>query len=237
MASNHFNIKLDSFMISIDSSLSNIEKTLRRIKKYDNLLEELNTSSSTKRGLNLDKFRNLSIDCNVLAPSPNYNMVCFVCRKNCYVHLNSQFKEENCRSCHHQTEQHAILQQHFEKTKYIIKALPRDLEGVEENQSDFVQSSIKDFVSKKKRSCVQFIDDEKERLLSSLRNLEKSSETGDNFFKIIKESLIDTRNIIFKTSTINNETSSLNLVNEEKEGSKEANRIVLEIVEGLIQGL
>ena len=142
MARNHFNIKLDSFMISIDSSLSNIEKTLRRIKKYDHLLEEQNVSSSTKSGINLNKFRNLSIDCNVLATSPNYNMVCFVCRKNCYEHLNSQFKEEICRSCHHQTEQHAILQQYFKKAKFPLKALPSDLEDVEENQNDFVFSSM-----------------------------------------------------------------------------------------------
>jgi hypothetical protein len=234
MAINRFNNKLDSFMINIDSVFSNIEKSLRKIKKYDNLLEEINTSSSTNRGLDLDKFRNLSIDCNVLANSPNYNMVCFVCRKNCYENLNIQYKQEICRSCEHKTDQHSILQKHFEKKIKIFKALPRDLE---ENQSDFVHISIKEFVSKKKSSYMQFIDDEKERLLSSLRSLEKSTETGENFFKIIKESLIDAKNVILKTFTINNETSPSNLVNEEKESSKEANKIVLEIVESLIQGM
>ena len=233
---NYYSTRLCSCMISIDFRLLILENNFRKIKKYDHLLNELNNSSLNKSELNLNKFKDHSIDCNALSKSSDYNNICFVCRNNC----SETTKEGNCRTCEHKKDQHALLQQKFKFKTLSVKAMPRDLEDGLDTQSHIAHSSIKEFLLNKKEACEQLIDEEKNNLSSSLKELEKTSEVED-FFKVIKQSLIEPRNELLERRrlalTQNDQTSFLNLTNEEIECSKKANRIVLDIIEILIQGL
>jgi hypothetical protein len=238
MTVNYNSRKFESCMISIDNTLFILEKTYRKIKTYDHLLDELNISSSNIDGLHFNKFRNISIYCNELTYSLDYSSVCFVCRKNCYEHLNSyKIKDEKCRLCEHNTEQHAILQQKFKMGNFKIKVLPDGFEDEIDNQNSSDHNTIIDFLSAEKKACRQFLDEERKKLFSSLKYLEKLSEKND-FFKIIKEILINPRNNILEQKRhvqfTNNEASSFYKIKEEIECSKEANRMVLEIIERLI---
>jgi hypothetical protein len=242
MAINYNSRNFESHMINVNSTLLNLENAYRRIKIYDHLLDELN-SSSNKGELNLNKFRSLSIYSNLLTDSSDYNNVCFVCRKNCFEHLNGEMKDENCNSCEHKKEQHAILQQKFEIKTSKIKVLPDGLENEIDNKSSQVHSAINDFLISEKKACTQLLDEEGKKLFSSLRNLENSSEKED-FFKIIKEALINPRNIILEKKSqaqvTKNETTLIYTIDYEipdvlQQCCKEANGMVLEIIEKWIR--
>jgi len=149
-------------------------------------------------------------------------------------------KDDNCNSCEHKKEQHAILNKKFEIKKLKIKALPDSLENEIDNKSSQVHSAIKDFLINKKKAFTHHVVEEGKKLSSSLKNLDNSSEKED-FLKIIKETLINPRNIILEkksqTQITKNETSLFNTINDEIECFKKANRMVLEIIEKLIRGM
>jgi hypothetical protein len=232
MATNDDNQKLESCKIRIVKTLLDLEKAYKTIKIYDRLLDELNKDESDS-----NKFKNQSISCNELTNSPNNNRICIVCMKNCS-EKSENSEDENCKSCMHKTE-HSILQHKFEIRNPEIKVLPDDSKKETDNQFSFDRGQINDFLSTERQSYLKFIGDKKKKLSEFFKpELQQSSEKND-FPKIIKVTLLERKTFLeqeHQAPKTNNEDPFL--TNEENEWcSKEANRIILEMIEELTSGI